>query len=149
MAGGADSNFGRKPTRTIQVPEGTLPHIPHNNIITTCNFWKGESNGCEVVAQWSHGPKYKDIVSRRLTGFNLYGTGSQADAAVRIINKWIESVRNKNPSTTRWAKNKAFDANKWYYDEINQMENERRQKFKGPPPDEPLPFEVNHVFLKR
>lgn len=94
------------------------------------------------MAQWSRAPQFRGAVPRRLTGFYLYGTGSQADAAVRIINKWIESARTKSTHTSQWAKMKAFDLNKWYYDEVSQLEDERRQRFKRAPPEEPLPFEV-------
>lgn len=141
MANGAD---GRKPTRTILLPDGVPNDMPYRAVAVHCSSWAAES-GCEIEPQWNRPVQFRGAVPRLLTGFHLYGTTSQADAAVRVINKWIESVRNKKYAS--WVKMKAFDPNKWYYDQVTEMENERKQKFKGQLPEEPLPFEVYFTFL--
>jgi hypothetical protein len=146
MVGSADVS-GRKPTRTIQIPDKMLPTITPHDVNRYTNLCKTEANATDVdiIPQWNRGPRFNEIIPRKLVALNLYGPACQADAAVRRLNKWMENLRGRSDATARWAKQKAFDPNKWYYEEVNQLEKERKQKFKGPPPDgdgDEVPFEV-------
>jgi hypothetical protein len=96
-----------------------------------CLLWKRETD-CEIVPYW-------DRLS--LVSFDLFGTGTQADAAVRIINKWIESSHAKTAASSAWSKSPAFDFNAWYYGELSIAEAGRKQKFKNPPPED-VPFKA-------
>ncbi|KAH9870555.1 hypothetical protein IAQ61_006031 [Plenodomus lingam] len=111
---------GRKPNKTIPVP-------PEYRVVTLArerDLLVNEvlvNTGCTVVPYSEQG---------RVTRFEIYGAA--ADAAVAMINKWISKAHVKSKAASSWAKTPAFNANDWYYEQITEMELERKQMFKGP-----------------
>jgi hypothetical protein len=133
MKAGPKYSSDKRPNKTIAIPPGFLPHIHYDTVQNFCTFWK-EETGCEVMQRRERG---------RLIRFDFFGTGPKVEAAMRVVTKWIESAKTKSATSTSWAKTEAFDANKWYYDEINNMETERKQQFKKPrDAKEVLPYQV-------
>lgn len=91
-----------------------------------CIHWKKET-GCEIEVNFDG----------RKRVFRLHGSRESAEKATKLINRWLEEVSTKSVPSATWAKNGAFDYNKWYYDEVTHLENERKQKYLLPPsPDE-------------
>jgi hypothetical protein len=129
----------RPPNRTIRVPPEYRPGLGRHDLKAICFEWKNKS-GCDVFYNWE--PR------RGLSSFNLFGGQAQVDAAVRLINKWLENATTKSGASVAWAKMTAYDPNKWYYDEVGEMEAERKQMFKEPLPEgQNLPFKVRQ-YLK-
>ncbi|KAF2131619.1 hypothetical protein P153DRAFT_336064 [Dothidotthia symphoricarpi CBS 119687] len=123
-ARGADSH-GRKPNKVIPVPlEYRRKTLARERDVFVRDL--EVKTGCEVELHWDQG---------RITQFDLFGSGAGVEKAVRHINQWISNAHVKSREAASWAKTPAFDANKWYYEEIEAMELEHKQKFKGPVPD--------------
>ena len=115
----------KKPTKVIPVPPEfrRLCHAVERN--TLVNDIK-TSTGCTVIPQWDQGRVYQ---------FGIIGTGAGLEKAVRRLNEWIASAHVKSKDASAWAKMPAFDPNKWYYEKVEEMEQQHKQIFKGPIPD--------------
>ncbi|KAF2272100.1 uncharacterized protein EI97DRAFT_485524 [Westerdykella ornata] len=120
-----DKYAGRKPTRIIYLPPEHRPDITPHSVRQYCDQWTKET-GCGVVPVFRY---------RKLERFELFGSGSQVDAATRSVNKWVEYAKSKRGGTLGWHKLSAFDVNRGYYDEINDMEADRKQMFRSAVPE--------------
>lgn len=129
MGSGPDRSFGRRPNKTILVPEEYRPTARPQVLEQLTSYWQ-EKTGCEVIYQ---------LQFRKLIKFDIFGSGARLDHAIRVINKWIEGANTKTPASSAWAKMPAFDPNQWYYDEINAMEAERKEMFRSAMPDGLVP----------
>ncbi|KAF2472162.1 uncharacterized protein BDR25DRAFT_313338 [Lindgomyces ingoldianus] len=116
----------RKPNRTVNVPIEYQPSMSWPDLERISKVLSVES-GCEVVPR---------MENRQPTKFEIFGQGLQLEAAVKVVNRWIENAPSKTPASSSWPKTSAFHANKWYYDTVKQMDMERKEKFKGEPPEE-------------
>jgi hypothetical protein len=126
MNGDSAARNGKKPTRTILVPPEQRPDLHYKDIKMKCEFWLQETE-CEVVPTMIHG---------KLTRLDLFGSGTQVNAATRVINKWLQVANTKAPASSAWAKLEAFDHNKWWYKNYDENEMERKSMFLGSLPEE-------------
>ncbi|KAF2002946.1 hypothetical protein P154DRAFT_487968 [Amniculicola lignicola CBS 123094] len=125
MSGYGRGGGPRKPNRVLRVPPEMRPrHILVDLQRVASQEWKAETNA-EIVPVFEMG---------RLVQFNLYGSAANLDAAVKLVNKWLEAALTKTAPSTAWAKMKAFDPNEWQFDTVRSLENNRKQKFKEPIP---------------
>lgn len=129
MGGGNDRGPGRKPSKTIIVPNEYRPTIRPQDLERLTSHWHKET-GCEVLYV---------MRSRILVKFDIFGSGAPLEHAIRIINKWIQGANTRSSASSQWAKTPAFDPYQWYYDKINAMEAERKERFKGPMPNGLVP----------
>jgi hypothetical protein len=125
----------RKPNRSIVVPPEFRPRVILEDIKRRCIFWT-EETGCEVVAQFTG---YPDKV---LVRFDIYGASANLPRAEREVNKWMQSAKTKTPASLLWAKTPAFNENDWYYGEIEALEAQRKEMFKGPVPEDAELYEL-------
>lgn len=119
----------RKPIKVIQVPAENRSNVYFNTIKNLCGFWKNDT-GCEIVPIKGY--------DNRVVRFDFYGSSTQAEAALRVVNTWLENANRKTAASQAWAKTPAFDANKWYYAEVEAMEADRKEMFKKPLPENVL-----------
>jgi hypothetical protein len=112
----------RRPNKVIPVPQEfrRLSHLAERN--TLVNDIK-TSTGCTVVPQCDQG---------RVLQFGIIGAGAGLEKAIRQINEWISNAHVKSKDSSAWAKMPAFDVNKWYYEQVTEMELQHKQIFKGP-----------------
>jgi hypothetical protein len=115
----------KKPNKIIPVPPEfrRLSHAAERN--TLVNDIK-TGTGCTVIPQWDQGRVYQ---------FGIIGAGQGLEKAVRRINEWIATAHVKSKDASAWAKMPAFDANKWYYDQVQELEQQHKQVFKGAIPE--------------
>ncbi|KAH7385604.1 hypothetical protein BKA66DRAFT_583220 [Pyrenochaeta sp. MPI-SDFR-AT-0127] len=117
--------IGKKPNKIIPVPPELRRHTVARERDTLVNDIK-INTGCSVDSHWEHG---------KISQFDIYGPGASVDIAVRQINHWISRVHAKSKESSAWAKTPAFDSNRWYYEEVEEKERDRKQVFKGPAPN--------------
>jgi hypothetical protein len=86
------------------------------------------NTGCVVIPQWEAGRIYQ---------FGIAGGGTGLEKAVRYINQWIANAHVKSKDSSAWAKMPAFDQNKWYYEQVEEWERQRKDVFKGKAPEVP------------
>ncbi|KAG9186830.1 hypothetical protein G6011_09938 [Alternaria panax] len=113
-----------KPNKIIPVPQEfrRLTHArERDNIVNDVNI----STGCVVIPQWDDGRIYQ---------FGIAGGGAGLEKAVRYINQWISNAHVKSKDSSAWAKMPAFDPNKWYYEQVEEMERQRKETFRGMAP---------------
>ena len=97
--------------------------------------------GCAVIPQWDQGRIYQ---------FGIVGTGAGLERAVWYINQWISKAHIKSMDSAAWAKTPAFDTNKWYYEEVEVLELERKQVFRESAPEgETSLIKVSHSIILR
>lgn len=116
---------GMKPNRIIPVPpefRRSCRASERDLIINDIHV----NTGCRVLAQWDQSIIYQ---------FEIFGTGAGLEKAIRYINQWISNAHTKSKESTAWAKTPAFDANAWYYEQVEGLELQRKQVFKGPAPE--------------
>ncbi|RMZ69122.1 dna polymerase v family and armadillo-type fold domain-containing [Pyrenophora seminiperda CCB06] len=137
---GTDHNVTKlkKPNKVIPVPLEfqRRTQIGEGDILV--NEVKTDT-GCELIPLWDKG-------KTRIYEFGIVGAGSGLEKAVRYINEWIFKARSKSTEASAWAKTPAFDPNKWYQNEIEEMERHRKQKFKGPLPHNASQLERKIVY---
>ncbi|EOA81902.1 uncharacterized protein SETTUDRAFT_96874 [Exserohilum turcica Et28A] len=126
---------GMKPNRIIPVPpefRRSCRASERDLIINDIHV----NTGCRVLAQWDQSIIYQ---------FEIFGTGAGLEKAIRYINQWISNAHTKSKESTAWAKTPAFDANAWYYEQVEGLELQRKQVFKGPAPESTVrwPDELN------
>ncbi|KAF2706849.1 hypothetical protein K504DRAFT_385688 [Pleomassaria siparia CBS 279.74] len=120
------THTGKKPNRVITVPQDFGSRYNHRDLKRIISSWN-ISPDCEVVPYSQNG---------KLVRFGIFGAGSKLDETVRAVNKWIEHAMTKSTASSTWAKLPAFEHNKWYESMLREDENERKQKFKNPKPEE-------------
>ncbi|KAF2739947.1 hypothetical protein EJ04DRAFT_604586 [Polyplosphaeria fusca] len=122
--------YDRKPNRSILVPPEIRPDVVKLTLQDLTRKLKTET-GCDVVPHFGGHSK--------LTSFDIFGAGTGPERAVKSLNEWIATASTKSAASSAWAKMPAFDPNKWYYNEIDIMEQNRKQVFKGAVPQENRP----------
>lgn len=132
--------IGKKPIKTISVPsELRRPtNIAERDILTSELKIRWQ---CDLVVHWDNG---------RIRQFDIYGSAADATNATGFLNRWVSNAHLKSKDSSSWAKTSAFNADKWYYDQLDLMERDRKEVFKGPAPQslengDPLP----HVSISR
>jgi hypothetical protein len=119
---------GKKPNKIIPVPHEYRRQAFARECDTLIHDLKTET-GCIVVAHWNQG-------NINITSFDIYGSGPGIEKAVRHLHQWISNAHAKSMASSAWAKTTAYNYDKWYYEEVEHMENVKKQRFKGPiPPD--------------
>jgi hypothetical protein len=116
-----------KPNRVIEVPPESQRRVFVNEREQLIQKVK-LSTGCDVVPRWS-----KD--GGAIYRFEVFGSGSGLDKATRQLNDWVSQAHARSEKSSAWAKLNNHDANKWYYDEVDRLDDEWRQQFKGPIPE--------------
>jgi hypothetical protein len=114
----------RKPNKVIPVPPEfrRLSHArERENLVNDIKI----STGCIVEPEGEQG---------RIHQFGIIGAGAGLEKAIRHINEMISNTHIKSKDAAAWAKIPAFDANKWYYEQVADMEQRLKQVFKGPLP---------------
>lgn len=94
--------------------------------------------GCIVVAYWD---QYKIIK------FDIFG-GPGVEKAVGMLNKWIERAHKKTKDSAAWAKLSAYDENKWYNGEVEQMEQVRKNIYKTDAAEGEFKVSKDHLFAQ-
>ncbi|KAL1791959.1 hypothetical protein ACET3X_009710 [Alternaria dauci] len=113
-----------KPNRTIPVPQEFRRPTHARECENIVNEVKIRT-GCVVIPQWDSG---------RICQFGIAGGGAGLEKAVRYINQWISNAHVKSKDSSAWAKMPAFDPDKWYYEQIEEMERQRKEVFRGTAP---------------
>jgi hypothetical protein len=120
----ASAFAGKNPNKVISVPHEYQRRTLSRESDTLINDIKVNTN-CSVVPHWIQG---------KIVLFDIYGAGPGVEKAVRHINHWITNARNKSRESSAWAKMKAYNDETWRNEQVESMENERKQRFKGPVP---------------
>jgi hypothetical protein len=98
-----------------------------------------KETGCIVVAHWQQ---------QFIVGFEVLA-GPNSNNAVAVINQWIAQGNEKSKDSSAWAKMPAFNIDGWYQQQLQQQDNERRERFLGPVPnvqeDEPERLKVKFL----
>lgn len=125
-------NNTRKKPKPFDIPSGYHPAINFYDAKRQCESWKSET-GCDIMPYFTNG---------KLVRFDIFAaSANQFDETTRIIKKWIIKVKDKSRGSALWAKLPAHDANKWYYEQVATLEDERKKGFMGDP-RESLPSKV-------
>ena len=116
--------IGKKPNKVIAVPHEFRRHMWTRERDALVHDIK-ISTGCDICIHLD-----QSVISQ----FELFGSGASLEKAVRHINQWITKAPTKSKDSAAWAKMPAFDPDTWYYNQVEAMEAERKQQFKGPIP---------------
>ncbi|EUC41931.1 hypothetical protein COCMIDRAFT_104846 [Bipolaris oryzae ATCC 44560] len=133
---------GKKPNKVIYVPpEFRRPTYAREReqIVSDVKV----STGCAVIPHWNK--KWEQDHSI-IYQFDIFGTGTALEKAVRHINQWISKAQNKTKDSSAWAKTPAFDPNKWYYEQVDDIKQRHKQRFKEAPSEDMIvhwPAELN------
>ncbi|KAF3040941.1 hypothetical protein E8E12_007922 [Didymella heteroderae] len=84
-----------------------------------------KDTGSIVAAHWSN---------NEIKRFDVF-VGAGSKNAIAVVNNWIGRGDEKSKDAAAWAKLPAFDHTKWYQEELERQEEERRQLFLGPEPE--------------
>ena len=122
--------MGKKPNRVVPVPPEFRRPTRISERDSISNNVKTKT-GCIVIPHWNYQKGQDEGI---IYQFDFFGTGAGLESAVRHIQQWISRACGKSKESSAWAKTPAFNANKWYYEQVEEMEHERKQAFKGPPP---------------
>jgi hypothetical protein len=120
--------FGRNGTRKVNVPPEYSRRTHQRERESNYRTWK-LSTGCDVLA---YGDKYSNTVTR----FEIFGSSMKVEQAVSEVNEWIHKANTKTPHSTVWSKIKAFDPIQYGYDILRAEDAQRKETFKGPPPED-------------
>lgn len=116
--------IGKKPVKVVLVPpefrRRTYP-AERDGLVNDVKV----RTGCDLVVHWDNG---------RICQFDLYGSAINVTDATGILHQWISAARQKSKDSSSWAKLTAFNADKWYYDRVEEMEQDRKEVFLGPIP---------------
>jgi hypothetical protein len=139
---------GKKPNKIVSVPlEFRRPsYSRERNLIV--NDVK-TSTGCDVVLHWNY---QRDHDQGIIYQFDIFGTGAGLERAIRHVNQWILKAHSKSKDSAAWAKMPAFDPDKWYSEQIGEMEYQRKKGFKESPSGNQNLYKVStsksrHSFL--
>ncbi|KAH7095379.1 hypothetical protein FB567DRAFT_29175 [Paraphoma chrysanthemicola] len=114
--------IGKKPSKVISVPhEYQRVTLARERDLLVHDI--KENTNCVVIPQWDRQGK--------VTSFDLHGSGFAVDKAVRRLHEWISNAQKKSVGASAWAKMPAWIYNDWYYQTVETMELERKQKYKG------------------
>lgn len=119
------SLIGKKPNKSLIVPPEFRRATLKRESDGLINDIKIDTN-CVVIAHWTHG---------KIDRFDLFGSGHGVENATRRLNQWIYNAHKKSKESSAWAKTSAFDFDEWYYNQVDEWEDVRKQKFKGPLPE--------------
>jgi hypothetical protein len=99
-----------------------------------------KDTGCIVVAHWQQ---------QYIAGFEVLASPNSSNA-VAAINHWIARGNEKSKESSAWAKMRAFNVDDWYQQQLQQQDNERRERFLGPVPNaqEDEPERLTVKFLR-
>jgi hypothetical protein len=122
--------IGKKPNKIIPVPPEYRRQTLTRERETLINDLRVDTN-CHVVPHWDQGGI--------IMSFDIYGTGSSVEKAIGRINQWISNAHVKAKAAASWAKLPGYNFNDWYYEQVEQHENIRKQLYKGPVPPEGHP----------
>ncbi|XP_014555428.1 hypothetical protein COCVIDRAFT_38785 [Bipolaris victoriae FI3] len=123
---------GKKPNKVISVPAGFRRPTyarERERIVSDVKV----STGCAVIPHWSYKQNQDQSI---IYQFDIFGTGTALEKAVRHINQWISKAQNKTKDSSAWAKTPAFDPNKWYYEQVDDMKQRHKQIFKEAPSED-------------
>lgn len=125
-ATGSGLDPGRKANKIVPIPPEFRRHThsTERDLLVNDIFTK---TNCTVVPVWDKGT---------IIRFDIHGSGAAGEQAVRLINEWMKKAHVISKDSSAWAKTPAFDVNGWYYDQIKEMEGDRKQKYKEPPPED-------------
>lgn len=115
----------KKPSKIISVPPELRRHTFARERDILVNEIKC-STGCSVNLHYEQG---------KISQLDIIGPGTNVDKAARQINQWVSKKHSKAKESSVWAKTRAFDPNKWYYEEVEEKERMRKQVFRGPIPE--------------
>ncbi|KAF2034863.1 hypothetical protein EK21DRAFT_55491 [Setomelanomma holmii] len=114
--------IGKKPNKVIPVPREYQRQTLGRERDILINDVKIKTN-CDIVLRW-------DLT--KITSFELFGSGPAVDKATRYVNEWISNAQKKSIGASAWAKISAWEYLKWYYDTVEELEVDRKQKYTGP-----------------
>ena len=123
---------GKKPNKVISVPVGFRRPTYAREREQIVSDVKA-STGCAVIPHWNY---KRDQDQSIIYQFDIFGTGTALEKAVRHINQWISKAQNKTKDSSAWAKTPAFDSNKWYYEQVDDMKQRHKQSFKEAPSED-------------
>ncbi|KAF1835518.1 hypothetical protein BDW02DRAFT_548101 [Decorospora gaudefroyi] len=129
---------GKKPNKSIPVPSEFRRdmHVRERDMLV--DEIKNKT-GCTITPQLDHGRIYQ---------FGIFGAGAGLEKAVRHINDWISKAHNRTKDSSAWAKMPAFDAKKWYDNQIGEQVQQHKQIFRGPISEAPEGEEpVNQITV--
>jgi hypothetical protein len=129
-----DAFIGKKPTKIIPVPSEYRRQTLARERDKLIHDLRVETN-CHVVPHWEQGT---------IKSFDIYGAGSGVERAIGRLNQWISNAHTKAIAASAWGKISAYNYDKWYYNQVEQMENTRKQLYRGPKPPEGHPDEPSH-----
>jgi hypothetical protein len=130
-ASGVDRSafIGKKPNRTIPVPhEYRRQTLTRERDVLVADI-KDKTN-CTVF------PRLESQGLGKIKSFDIFGSGSGLEQAFRYLNGWISSAGTKSMGSSAWAKISAYDSDTWYYNKVQQLEDMKKERYKGPIPDE-------------
>lgn len=117
---------GKKPNKIIPVPKEFQRQLQPGERRVLAHEIRVDTN-CVVFAKFD---KHRGIVYQ----FDIFGSGHGIEKATVRLNEWITNAKSTSKYSQKWAKLSAFDFNRWYYDRVDELEDDRRLKFKGEPP---------------
>ncbi|EMD91375.1 hypothetical protein COCC4DRAFT_57592 [Bipolaris maydis ATCC 48331] len=123
---------GKKPNKVISVPVGFRRSTyarEREQIVSDVKV----STGCAVIPHWSYRRDQNESI---IYQFDIFGTGTALEKAVRHINQWISKAQTKTKDSSAWAKTPAFDPNKWYYEQVDDLKQRHKQSFKEAPSED-------------
>ncbi|KAF2833240.1 hypothetical protein CC86DRAFT_415001 [Ophiobolus disseminans] len=126
--GGIDRSAftGKKPNKIIPVPhEYRRQTLSRERDMLIHDV--EQKTGCDLVPHWDQG---------KVTSFDIYGSGHGVEKATVYLNHWISNAHTKSIGASAWAKLPAYDPNKWYYAQVEELDNVYKQRFRGPVPSE-------------
>jgi hypothetical protein len=116
----------KQPARSVPVP----PQFQRNTTMTERTTLMNDvyiATTCKILIEKQRG-------SGKILAFHLYGTGKVLDRATEMVNQWVSKVHAKPSGSAAWARSNAFDLNQWYYNQVEEMEQDRKDMFKGKAP---------------
>jgi hypothetical protein len=119
-----------KPNRIVEVPPESQRRVFPNEREHLVQNVKS-STGCDVVPRWFKDQGSESAIYR----FEIFGSGPGVDRATRLLNNWVTHSHDRSEKSNAWAKLNGYDPDRWYYDEVERLDDEWRQQFKGPIPE--------------
>jgi hypothetical protein len=120
------TNAGKKPGRILEVSPELGRSFQYFEVKRVVRVWKFELD-CDVEPRFQNG---------RLIRFEIFGPSANLDATYRDVKKWIDWSVTKTTASASWAKMPAWENRKWTEDKLRQEVKERKQVFRGPPPED-------------
>jgi hypothetical protein len=114
------ASSGKKPNKVISVPHEYRRQTLVRECDTLIHDIRVDTN-CVVIPHWD-----QDTIKF----FDVFGSGPGVEEAVRHLHHWISNARMKSMASSAWAKMSAYNFDKWYYEEVEKLESEKKQRFK-------------------